>query len=187
MLNWNDYNGWGNPEYTLMIWDIDSGIWSAVNQVNNPTQNSNIGFDYNQISDRPGGRFALRIDAVNSDSSYVAKSNYIYLDVPEVPIPNNVFIEDLSIPNIFTPNGDGENDYFTIKGIQAWRNVSVTILNRWGNVVFKDENFQVNNFWDGTSNNKPVSDGVYFYKIDFTGSLSGHGDLKETGYLKIIR
>jgi hypothetical protein len=60
-------------------------------------------------------------------------------------------------------------------------------LNRWGNVVFKDENFQVNNFWDATSNNKPVSDGVYFYKIELTGSLLGQGDLKETGPLTIIR
>lgn len=65
---------------------------------------------------------------------------------------------DLDVPNIFTPNGDGQNDFFTISanGIETF---SIVIYNRWGSKVFESDD--ISKSWDG----KDVTDGTYFYII----------------------
>ncbi|WP_299821436.1 gliding motility-associated C-terminal domain-containing protein [uncultured Pontibacter sp.] len=74
-------------------------------------------------------------------------------------------IADYVPANIFTPNGDGLNDFFEIpalpKDFCTAQFASIKILNRWGKEVFASTS---NNFkWDG----KGVNDGVYFYVIDY--------------------
>ncbi|MEZ4936873.1 MAG: gliding motility-associated C-terminal domain-containing protein [Crocinitomicaceae bacterium] len=69
---------------------------------------------------------------------------------------------DLIIPNVITPNGDGMNENFTIEGLLP--NTKVTILNRWGNLIYESDNYD--NQWDGTDmGGLKVSDGEYFYVI----------------------
>ena len=70
------------------------------------------------------------------------------------------------IPNVFTPNGDGYNDYFYIKYIEYW-NVEIQIFNRWGAIVYQNNTYKNN--WDG----KDVADGVYYYIIKATNNNSG--------------
>lgn len=72
------------------------------------------------------------------------------------------------IPNIFTPNGDGKNDYFTILGDAG--NIkfiqSLKIFNRWGGIVFDGKELLPNDVqsgWDGTSRGKPADEGAYVY------------------------
>jgi gliding motility-associated-like protein len=196
-LEWNHYDGWISPEYNLMIWDIDSGGWSMVNQPGNPTTTNGIFFNYNLISHRRGNSFALRIDGKNPGSTginYTAQSNYIYISVPLVPPPPPKpplpphDVKELVIPNIFTPNGDGKNDVFAITGIEGFQSAEVTITNRWGNVVFRDDNFKKNNKWDGRDmrTGQMVSDGAYFYIIRLRGSVLGKPDVEETGSLTIF-
>jgi gliding motility-associated-like protein len=67
---------------------------------------------------------------------------------------SNVFI-----PNTFTPNGDGVNDKFEIVGIDNFDNVSVTIVNRWGNEVYRNNNY--NNEWNGSG----LNEGTYYYIV----------------------
>jgi gliding motility-associated-like protein len=84
----------------------------------------------------------------------------------------------VNIPNVFTPNGDNNNDeWFVSTGcVQKLR---VVILNRWGNVVHEYED--VNGVWDGLTNGDKVSQGVYFYKaeIEFTSGQkqTEHGNI----------
>ena len=70
--------------------------------------------------------------------------------------------QDIAVPNIITPNGDGTNDFFLIKtaGIKSY---DLVIVNRWGNTVFKSSDPTV--IWDGKSDGQPVAEGVYFYKL----------------------
>lgn len=68
----------------------------------------------------------------------------------------------LFIPNAFTPNNDGLNDYFEIKGTGAEK-FSIEIFDRWGNQVF--ESLDINHSWDGTHNGQRAMLGVYTYKI----------------------
>ena len=85
-------------------------------------------------------------------------------------------------PNVFTPNGDGDNDFFFLNTKNAV-SVEMTILNRWGNVMFEEEvdltqTPQIG--WSGTTNlGIPAEDGTYFYTYivkGITGDvLEGHG------------
>jgi len=71
-----------------------------------------------------------------------------------------VIIEnDLFIPNVFTPNGDGNNDNFVIIGIEGFDRVGITIVNRWGNEVYRNENY------DNTWNGRGLNEGTYYYII----------------------
>ncbi len=69
------------------------------------------------------------------------------------------------LPNAFTPNGDGANDKFTpFKPYRFVPKIEMKIFNRWGELVFKTEDPEIN--WDGNDlNGKPVNEGVYVYHI----------------------
>jgi len=71
------------------------------------------------------------------------------------------------IPNIFTPNGDGENDFFTVDGVNL-ASVQGEIYNRWGQKMFSWDN--VKGAWDGrTLSGSEAPDGTYFYIITALG------------------
>ena len=70
-------------------------------------------------------------------------------------------ILDLDFPTAISPNADGMNDTYVIIGIEAHPENSFTITNRWGNVVYKEDNYS--NSWDGNNmNGEPLPEGVYF-------------------------
>lgn len=69
-------------------------------------------------------------------------------------------------PNTFSPNGDGVNDYFYPRGTSLYNVQSLTIFNRWGQMVFQRRDFPANaqNMgWDGTFNGRPAATDVYVY------------------------
>jgi gliding motility-associated-like protein len=75
----------------------------------------------------------------------------------------------LFIPNAFTPNGDGTNDTFEIKGTSI-ADYNLYIYDRWGNQIWSTHNFE--EFWDGNdSNGNPVETGTYVYQIIGTDYL----------------
>jgi len=72
------------------------------------------------------------------------------------------------IPNTFSPNGDGLNDIFLIMADEKQvESVSeFHIFDRWGNCLFANEKFMVNDpaqGWDGTFNNREMNNGVFVY------------------------
>lgn len=72
----------------------------------------------------------------------------------------------VDIPNVFTPNGDGYNDYFLPRQLlsKSVSKFSMTIFNRWGAVVFETDKIDGRG-WDGKVNDKPQPTGVYVYMI----------------------
>jgi len=73
----------------------------------------------------------------------------------------------IQIFNLVTPNGDGKNDTWIIRGINELPDNDIVILNRWGDEIrtFKSYN-NFTNRWDGTNKqNEQVPDGVYYYII----------------------
>ena len=91
------------------------------------------------------------------------------------------------VPEGFSPNGDGVNDMFIIKGLNNYPNNTLTFFNRWGNEVYAVTNYQ--NDWNATSNKGlrvggellPV--GTYFYILDL--GVDGKAPIK--GYVYINR
>ena len=45
-------------------------------------------------------------------------------------------ISPLYIPDVFTPNGDGQNDQWELRGLENYPEAQVLVFNRWGNLVF---------------------------------------------------
>jgi gliding motility-associated-like protein len=78
--------------------------------------------------------------------------------------------ENIFIPNIFTPNGDGFNDTFYIRNLPE-SGTQIVITNRSGFVVFQSDDYNLDNFWDGGD----VADGVYYYNVKTVNGESYKG------------
>jgi gliding motility-associated-like protein len=91
------------------------------------------------------------------------------------PLPDPIIV----VPNIFTPNGDNNNDAFFIT-VSYVKSVKVTIVNRWGDKMCIYDNVQ--GYWDGSWNGNIASDGVYFFTYEIEGIngkvLTGQGDIQ---------
>jgi gliding motility-associated-like protein len=98
-----------------------------------------------------------------------------------------IYIDDIPsnyVPNIFTPNGDGVNDNFFIKGKNI-TNSSMQIINRWGTTVCSSSDALKG--WNGINqnNNASADDGVYFYIIEIT--LGNNRTYKFNGNVTLLR
>jgi gliding motility-associated-like protein len=75
------------------------------------------------------------------------------------------------LPNVFTPNGDGLNDYFYLIAADDIKNIKVLqVLNRWGEIVFETKNARPNDLafaWNGTKKGKDLPQGTYVYYLVF--------------------
>jgi gliding motility-associated-like protein len=91
----------------------------------------------------------------------------------------------LFIPEVFTPNYDGLNDFFIIEGLEMYPENILVIFNRWGNKVFEESPY--NNDWDGTNHfgispgGDKLPEGTYFYILKTNNEKE---DVKGYIYLK---
>ncbi len=86
----------------------------------------------------------------------------------------------LTIPNAFTPDGDGTNDVWNIKTLNDFTECSVEIFNQWGSLVFRSKGYDMP--WDGQYNGQQAPAGAYYFVIDLK-----NGENKYTGTVTIIR
>jgi gliding motility-associated-like protein len=86
----------------------------------------------------------------------------------------------ITVSNTFTPNGDGSNDYWEIKGLVAYENCTVDIYNRYGQPLFHALGYPKP--WDGTYQGKAVPSGTYYYVIN-----TKMNNVVLSGYVVILR
>lgn len=83
---------------------------------------------------------------------------------PESSDTVHIWVNNLIIPSLITPNRDGNNDFFVIKGLETIGSASLTIFNRWGGRVY--ENDEYDNSWEGVDDKEnPLPDDTYFYVL----------------------
>ena len=88
----------------------------------------------------------------------------------------------LTVPNVFTPNGDGQNDIWYIESV-GLKDLAVKIYNRWGELVY--DLTGVNNGWNGKNKNgKMCSDGTYYY-VATANSITNETRI-EKGWIELI-
>jgi large repetitive protein len=85
------------------------------------------------------------------------------------------------IPNLVTPNGDGDNDSFYIPCADSYPESELTVYNRLGSQVYNTRNYK--NDWQGTYNGELLPAGTYYY----TYKLKPADSTCQIGYLTIIR
>lgn len=144
-------------EPTAWLWKFE-GATPSISEEQNP---QNICFSGD-------GQFKVSLTVTNADGSSTFEK---YITIGEFYCP----IE--SIPNVFSPNDDGVNDFFQIDGLSG--EFKLTIHDRWGITVF--ETTDKNEHWDGkSSSGKPLSEGVYFYMLERGGEI-------KQGFLHLVR
>jgi gliding motility-associated-like protein len=74
-----------------------------------------------------------------------------------------VQIPAIEIPNAFTPNEDGNNDTWDIKGIDTFPDCTIEVFNRWGAKVFVSKGYAAP--WNGTLDNVPLPVATYYYLV----------------------
>ena len=76
-----------------------------------------------------------------------------------VIVSDSMSINSIIVPNVFTPNSDGENDFLVFKNLELFDN-SLKVFNRWGTLIYEEENYK--NTWYGDG----ISEGTYFYILE---------------------
>tara|TARA_B100001093_G_scaffold121227_1_gene114088 strand:+ start:16299 stop:19679 length:3381 start_codon:yes stop_codon:yes gene_type:complete len=116
----------------------------------------------------PGNTLDVTL-TVSNDFCYNSVSDLIEFSLEGI-------YEDIVIPNVFTPNGDYNNDVFSISGIKHCESSVLRIFNRWGEEVFYSI-YPDEDLWKGFHRSEEVAEGVYFYVLEMefdqiTGSVT---------------
>ncbi|WP_235324511.1 YDG domain-containing protein [Pedobacter lusitanus] len=139
------------------VWANASGIISG--------QNTAV------LTIRPAQTATYTVTAVNATGC--SSSQQITISVDED-------YKTIDATNILTPNGDGINDLFVIRNIDMYPNNEVKIFDRAGRLIYSKKSYD--NSWDGTISGNPLSEGTYFYVLDF-----GNGRSKIKGFITLVR
>ncbi len=165
-LSWNEYDGFANGVNSYRIEKYYSGALVATN---NATTNT-----FSEVDSNPNEQIIVyRVLALPEGNVLpAAASNFI-----TIIKPNNIYY-----PTAFTPDGNGQNDQFTVRG-QFIVSYQLQIFNRWGEMIFASDNPDA--AWDGTLNGKPVDEGTYIFNLDAV-DLSGR-EIKKNGSFLLLR
>lgn len=133
-----------------------------------------------QMTNLNNGQFEVDINDVVLNQSFVYEiCNTNCPDVCDTALVT-IAIQppgDCYTPTAFTPNNDGQNDFFVIPCLEnTTEKAGLAIFNRWGNLVFKTDNYISD--WDGTHKNQPLPDGVYFYILHIDGKTPQNGSIE---------
>lgn len=92
---------------------------------------------------------------------------------------------EVDVPNVFSPNGDGVNDTFGISGDPGpLRSFSLQVFNRWGQLIFAGD--RVAMAWDGRQvSGEALSEGTYFWVLDYTPEAGTQ--VQRTGHVTLVR
>ncbi len=97
-------------------------------------------------------------------------------------IDYRIICGDVYVPNIFSPNQDGNNDYFKPYG-RCLTTIQLSVFDRWGNKVFYTED--ITEGWDGTFKGKLMNSGTYVYRL--TGTLKYGEKVELKGNVTLTR
>ena len=91
-------------------------------------------------------------------------------------------LDNVLLPNAFSPDGDGKNDFFFASGINV-TSFSMKIFNRWGEAIFAGDDIHAR--WDGTFKNKALAPDVFAWRINF--SINDKPMVEKFGNVLLIR
>ena len=136
---------------------IDRYFWSSTTDIL-PCSTSD---DCPQISWLPTNTQTVYLTAEDNNGCAITDS----VQITVTPV------YDLYIPNVFSPNRDGVNDYFTVYGESKRINriASFEIFNRWGQLLYQETDLPIGSAsvgWNGRAGDKVVDQGVYIYRIE---------------------
>lgn len=172
-----------NPLIISLTWHPESAISQLTNAVEAIVL---LGFDGMEWKEIPATVRAqdllsssssdLTVGSITSDSE-VNLSNFEALTLGAKIYKSGVYISDA-----FSPDGDGNNDFWYIQYAEQYPKMKIRVFNRWGAEVYESVNGYQNN-WDGSykKNKNKLPSSSYLYQID----LEGDGDIDHQGWVFI--
>jgi gliding motility-associated-like protein len=150
------------PGTTVIYTDQSNGNGSPIVgwQWSNDSLPGGSGSTYAPTFNTPG-LYPITLTVTTADG---CTDTYTYT---QVVIPTEIII-----PNVFSPNGDGENDNLTFEGAQYYPNTALKVFNRWGQEVFTSGNYK--NTWKASD----MPEGTYFFILkletgkEYTGNVT---------------
>ncbi len=159
----------GNPANSTYIWAFGNGQTYTTTGSSTMTTLPGASTTYQA----PGTYTVWLI--VQNGTCVDSTSKFVVVDMPS----------NLEVPNVFTPNGDGVNDYYILHTANL-KDIQCSITDRWGVTVYEVETATGNIHWDGkTPAGKEVPTGTYFYIIKATGTDGKAYEQK--GYITLLR
>jgi len=154
-LIWTNPNNYCAEDVIAYKLYYTSNINEEYTEIYNPLNPLDTSYLHMSLNSVVGCYYVTAIDSFDNES---VASNLACIDVDSC-IP-------YSLPNVFTPNGDGINDLFIPYPYDLVEKIEIQIFNRWGTLVFKTEDPDV--LWDGKDiiSKQDCSQGVYFYVCD---------------------
>jgi len=150
---------------TAGSYNASTGIW-AIPSINAGTEQTlTLTVKVVDFNDYLNTAHLTQLDQIDTNSSNNQDSASVQADC-------------FKIYNEFSPNDDGQNDFFYIDCIDRYPNNQLEIFNRWGNLVYFKKGYD--NTWDGKAEGsaKTLPEGTYFYILDL-----GDGSKKTSGWL----
>lgn len=127
-----------------------------------------LGYSLNYFPDNSGGP-ELEFFSLGKDTASIV--------LPVINISN--------LPNVITPNGDGQNDVFIVPGIDEFDNASVLIYDRWGKLIYENNSYDAGSLNSTTSQGfsaEGYNDGTYFYIVNVnSGECVQQGNIQVLG------
>lgn len=142
----------------------------TVNFTNNSTSSDNLSYDWdfgdgNTSSDQSPSNTYGAVGAYTVKLLVTTANGCEHETEKEVVVHPDFAVH---APNAFTPNGDGLNDVFDVKGVGI-KVYLLQIYSRWGDLMYESNNLE--DQWDGKFNGELVPDGTYVYTINYKSML----------------
>ncbi len=138
--------------------------------------------------------FGFGADSTDTLSTFYATDSGYYtvtvFNEANCPATDSILVFDRCSPRIFTPsgftpNGDGKDDFFRLFG-EYFSDFSLTIFNRWGEIIFYATD--ITEGWDGTYKGEEMPTGTYPFIVTYKGIESEFaGPFKKQGSVTLIR
>ena len=181
--NIENFLTWTNPNhscandvimYYIYYSPSNNSDYTFLDTISNPNDTTYLHQDLVSIA---GCYYVTAIDSFMNESM---SSNLVCLDIDSCDLYH--------LPNVFTPDGDGYNDYFIPFPYDFVEKIDLQIFNRWGKLVFTTEDPNIN--WDGKDKytKQYCSDGVYYYICDvYEIKLEGLTKRTIQGFVHLLR
>lgn len=169
-ISWNSYEGWNNGVEHYEVWiSIDSGEY----KLQETTSGLNLQYDYKHN----GFDFCYYVKAIEKDgNNATSTSNNSCVD----------FVPEIETYNVITPNtsqySDEKNEYFIVKNIEHYPNSKLTILDRYGKILYEVVGYQNN--WNGKVKGKTAATGTYYFELELKEPRNELKRIK--GYFSIL-
>lgn len=167
-LNWGKTFEHFNEQYDVFL-SVNNSEFKLIEQ---GIEENEKKYNLIHLSNNVGEHFCFKIGG-HTTKGYISQYNTVCFSI----------IPEIKMPNAFTPNDDGLNDY--IKPLIKYAHIieyKFIVYNQAGGIVFKTDNYEEK--WDGKAYNSSVKEGAYLYFFEFT--TYSKNKYKKSGVINVI-